>query len=60
MYSTNIHSLIVRECRSKFEGEPPVLTELLCESWVPIFLKLFLGDDGEGLDAVAVALCEEG
>lgn len=54
----SLRTLIDRECRSRHEGEPPPHVEL--EPWVPAFLALVLGKDGEGLDGVAVALCEEG
>ena len=54
----SLRTLIDRECRSRHEGEPPPHADQ--ESWVPQFLALFLGEDGEGLDGVAVALCEEG
>ena len=53
----SLRTLIDRECRSRHEGEPPPRVEQ--EPWVPAFLRLILGEDGEGLDGAAKTLCEE-
>ena len=58
MHSASIHGLLVRECASRHEGVVP--SDVSTEPWAPHFLKLILGEDGEGLEAVATALCTEG
>ena len=46
--------------KDMFAFSSPVASELEQEPWVPAFVALRLGEDGEGLDGVAEALCEEG